>query len=418
MGDGEAAKTPRRRSSGCAASFAAWGLLRGDAVVALGGGVVGDTAGFVAAVYHRGVTVVQVPTTLLAMVDAAIGGKTAVNLPEGKNLVGAFHQPIGRARRPVDVRRRCPSASTGPGSARSRSTRSCPGARRSATCCSPTPAPCSRVIRRGSSRSSPDARRSRPRSSPPTRWNVPGVRATLNYGHTFAHALETAGRYDLHHGEAVAVGLVFAGHLASALERITPAQLERQRRPGRPAGSPGRRCPRDVGVGRRAADAHAPRQEGHGRADVRAARTPTAAHDGRRPAGDRRWRRPSGPSAWEADRAMATILLLSGPNLNLFGQREPDGVRDRHARRHGRRRARGRRGGRSHARAPAVEPRRRARRRDPRGPRSLRRDRRERRCAHPLLVRARRRAGRPSTASRSSCTSPTRWPARTGGASR
>ena len=63
--------------------------------MALGGGVVGDTAGFAAAVYHRGVAVVQVPTTLLALVDAAIGGKTAVNLPEGKNLVGAFHQPIG-----------------------------------------------------------------------------------------------------------------------------------------------------------------------------------------------------------------------------------------------------------------------------------------------------------------------------------
>ena len=77
---------------------AEWGLLRGDAVVAFGGGVVGDTAGFVAAVYYRGVDVVQVPTTLLAMVDAAIGGKTGVNLPEGKNLVGAFHQPSCGAR--------------------------------------------------------------------------------------------------------------------------------------------------------------------------------------------------------------------------------------------------------------------------------------------------------------------------------
>ncbi len=61
----------------------------------MGGGVVGDVAGFTAAVYYRGVDVVQVPTTLLAMVDSAIGGKTGVNLPEGKNLVGAFHQPIG-----------------------------------------------------------------------------------------------------------------------------------------------------------------------------------------------------------------------------------------------------------------------------------------------------------------------------------
>ena len=68
-------------------------LGRGDVVVAVGGGVVGDLAGFLAATYNRGIGVVQVPTTLLAQVDAAVGGKTGINLPEGKNLVGAFHQP-------------------------------------------------------------------------------------------------------------------------------------------------------------------------------------------------------------------------------------------------------------------------------------------------------------------------------------
>src|SRR5665811_1718248 len=73
--------------------FARWGLTRRDVVVAVGGGVVTDTAGFAAASYHRGVSVVHVPTTLLGQVDAAIGGKTGVNLPEGKNLVGAFWQP-------------------------------------------------------------------------------------------------------------------------------------------------------------------------------------------------------------------------------------------------------------------------------------------------------------------------------------
>src|SRR6185503_3733840 len=67
---------------------------RDDPILALGGGAVGDLAGFVAATYMRGVPFVQVPTTLTAQVDAAIGGKTAVNLPEGKNLVGAFHQPV------------------------------------------------------------------------------------------------------------------------------------------------------------------------------------------------------------------------------------------------------------------------------------------------------------------------------------
>jgi 3-dehydroquinate synthetase len=70
-------------------------LSRADVVVAVGGGVVGDLAGFAAAAFNRGIAVLQVPTTLLAQVDAAVGGKTGINLPEGKNLVGAFHQPIG-----------------------------------------------------------------------------------------------------------------------------------------------------------------------------------------------------------------------------------------------------------------------------------------------------------------------------------
>ena len=122
IGDGEAAKTldtVQELSRG----FAQWGLLRRDAVVAFGGGVVGDTAGFAASVYYRGVDVVQVPTTLLAMVDAAIGGKTGVNLPEGKNLVGAFHQPRAVLDRPRRARARCPIASSAAVSARSSSTR-------------------------------------------------------------------------------------------------------------------------------------------------------------------------------------------------------------------------------------------------------------------------------------------------------
>ena len=91
IGGGEDAKTLATVEVLCR-GFAAWGLTRRDCVVAVGGGVVTDTAGFAAACYHRGVPVVHVPTTLLAMVDAAIGGKTGVNLPEGKNLVGAFWQ--------------------------------------------------------------------------------------------------------------------------------------------------------------------------------------------------------------------------------------------------------------------------------------------------------------------------------------
>src|SRR5205814_9046147 len=73
--------------------FAQYGLTRGDVVIAVGGGMVTYVAGFAAAIYHRGVPVVYVSTTLLGQIDAAIGGKTGVNLPEGKNLVGAFWQP-------------------------------------------------------------------------------------------------------------------------------------------------------------------------------------------------------------------------------------------------------------------------------------------------------------------------------------
>ena len=90
--DGETAKSLSTVEELCSA-FAGWGLTRADVVVGVGGGVVTDVAGFAAASYHRGLPVVHVATTLLAQIDAAIGGKTGVNLPEGKNLVGAFWQP-------------------------------------------------------------------------------------------------------------------------------------------------------------------------------------------------------------------------------------------------------------------------------------------------------------------------------------
>src|SRR5207249_11385418 len=89
---GEQSKTLGTVESLCR-RFAGSGLTRADCVVAVGGGMVTDVAGYAAASYHRGIAVVHVPTTLLGMVDAAIGGKTGVNLPEGKNLVGAFWQP-------------------------------------------------------------------------------------------------------------------------------------------------------------------------------------------------------------------------------------------------------------------------------------------------------------------------------------
>ena len=158
--------------------WARWGLTRADVVVAVGGGVVTDTAGFAAAVYHRGIPVVHVPTTLLGQVDAAIGGKTGVNLPEGKNLVGAVLAAVGRAVRHRGARRPCRRASTAAGWARWPSTPSS-GSTGWPTC--------------------PSTRRSRPASAARPRWwratsARAGRRAILNYGHTLAHALEIGRR--------------------------------------------------------------------------------------------------------------------------------------------------------------------------------------------------------------------------------
>ena len=207
------------------------GLLRSDAVVALGGGVVGDTAGFAAAVYHRGVTLLQCPTTLLAQVDAAIGGKTAVNLPEGKNLVGAFHQPVAVL---ADV--------TTLGTLPDREYRAGLGevAKYALMGGSPDSDAVAKLL--AERRPEIDARDHEVLTELVTRCAAikayvvsadpderTGLRATLNYGHTLAHALETVGHHDLHHGEAVGVGLVFAGALAAAMERIPPADAEHHR---------------------------------------------------------------------------------------------------------------------------------------------------------------------------------------------
>ncbi len=189
--------------------FARMGLTRADVVVAVGGGVVTDVAGFAAAVYHRGVALVHMPTTLLGQVDAAIGGKTGVNLPEGKNLVGAFWQPVA-VLCDTEVLATLPAREyrsglgeiakyhfldpTGPGPA---GFSDLPLDEKVARCVAIK----ARVVEADEHEET-------------------GLRATLNYGHTLAHALETSGRYDLRHGEAVAVGLCFAARLARRLGRI------------------------------------------------------------------------------------------------------------------------------------------------------------------------------------------------------
>ncbi|MFL6243371.1 MAG: 3-dehydroquinate synthase [Acidimicrobiia bacterium] len=231
IGDGEAAKTLTTVER-LGRDLSAWGLLRDDVVVALGGGVVGDVAGFTAAIYHRGVAVVQVPTTLLAQIDAAVGGKTGVNLPEGKNLLGAFHQPAAVVA-DVDTLGTLPAREyrAGLGEVAKYALIAPPSGGGGLAELVEADAEAIRgrdpdvvtelVYRCVELKAEFVAR------DPDERT---GLRAILNYGHTFAHALEASGEYDhLLHGEAVAVGLVFAGELAAALGRIDASTAERQR---------------------------------------------------------------------------------------------------------------------------------------------------------------------------------------------
>jgi 3-dehydroquinate synthase len=219
---GEGAKTLATVETLCREMTRA-GMLRGDLVVAIGGGVVGDTAGFAAAIYHRGIDVVQVPTTLLAQVDAAIGGKTAVNLAEGKNLVGAFHQPVAVLADTATLQT-LPGAEfrSGLGEVAKYALMPEGGAivdllrlhtdrvlDRDPAILEELVAECA-AIKAAVVTVDPDERS--------------GARATLNYGHTLAHALETTsstgGDHTIAHGEAVAIGLVFAVNLAHTLERV------------------------------------------------------------------------------------------------------------------------------------------------------------------------------------------------------
>ncbi len=190
-------------------------LDRRGVFVALGGGVIGDLAGFAAATYLRGVRLLQAPTTLLAMVDSSVGGKTGIDLPEGKNLVGAFHQPSAVVA-DLDLLRTLPPRERASGMAEvikygviwdgalfeALENETMPPADLSgagwekiiARCCEIK----AEVVQRDEQES--------------------GVRAILNFGHTLGHAIERLSGYEgLRHGEAVAIGMVFAARVS---ERI------------------------------------------------------------------------------------------------------------------------------------------------------------------------------------------------------
>ena len=181
------------------------GLDRSSFVVALGGGVVGDLAGFVAAIFHRGIPYVQVPTTLLAQVDSSIGGKTAVEHRGGKNLIGALHHPV-LVIADVDLLRTLPEREFNQGFAEIIKH----GIIRDAALLDVLES----LMRKhdlGNFRSLGEMSRSRRSLSRRMSGIENGKRALLNFGHTVGHAIERAGDYrELLHGEAISLGIVAA----------------------------------------------------------------------------------------------------------------------------------------------------------------------------------------------------------------
>ncbi|MEA3550677.1 3-dehydroquinate synthase [Pseudarthrobacter sp. C1] len=201
-------------------------FTRSDAIVAVGGGAVTDVAGFVAATWLRGVKVIHMPTSLLAMVDASVGGKTGINTAEGKNLVGAFHPPAG-VLADLDTLNTLPRNEMVSGMAE---------VIKCGFIADPAildlvekdPAavvdPQSDVLRELIERAiavkakvvSEDLKES-------------GLREILNYGHTLGHAIELVERYSWRHGAAVSVGMMFAAELARSVGRLSDADADRHR---------------------------------------------------------------------------------------------------------------------------------------------------------------------------------------------
>jgi 3-dehydroquinate synthase len=218
--DGEAAKMAEV-AAGCWEEFGRLGLTRSDAVVGVGGGAVTDLAGFLAATWVRGVRVVQVPTTLLGMVDAAIGGKTGINTAAGKNLVGAFHPPAAVLADP-DVLRGLPEAEFRSGLAE---VVKCGFIADEAILALLEADP---TGRRDTAELIERSVRVKAEAVGADLYDT-GVREFLNYGHTLGHAIERAENFGWRHGEAVAVGLVFAAELAAQAGLLLRADVDRHR---------------------------------------------------------------------------------------------------------------------------------------------------------------------------------------------
>ena len=218
--DGEAAKTAAV-AAGVWEELGRLGLTRSDAVVGVGGGAVTDLAGFVAATWTRGVRVVQVPTSVLGMVDAALGGKTGINTGAGKNLVGAFHPPVA-VLADTDVLAGLPEAEFRAGMAE---VVKCgfiaDGTILDLLAADPTG-------RRDTEELIERAVAVKADAVGQDLFDT-GVREHLNYGHTLGHAIERVEDFRWRHGEAVAVGLVFAAELGVQAGRLSRAEADRHR---------------------------------------------------------------------------------------------------------------------------------------------------------------------------------------------
>jgi 3-dehydroquinate synthase len=192
---------------------------RQSTVISLGGGVVGDLGGFVAASFLRGVHFVQIPTTLLSMVDSSVGGKTGVNLPEGKNLVGAFYQPrIVLA--DLDTLKTLPPRELAAGMAEVIKHGIIADAALFDHVAQGTPSDWEQVVRRNVEIKAAVVAADEHETS--------GKRAQLNFGHTVGHAIETVAGYGQYlHGEGVAIGMRAAAHLSNIVLGLPAADVRR-----------------------------------------------------------------------------------------------------------------------------------------------------------------------------------------------
>ncbi len=213
-------------------------IERNDLVVALGGGVVGDLAGFAAAIVRRGVDFVQVPTSLLAQVDSSVGGKTGINSPRGKNLIGAFHQPI------LVVADTAVLDTLSPRQFRAGYAEVAKyGLLGDEPFFAWLEANHADIVTGGAAREHAIAASCRAKAAIVARdERETGERALLNLGHTFGHALETATGFSdrLYHGEAVSIGMVLAAELSCRLGMIAETDVSRIQRHLAAAGLPTR----------------------------------------------------------------------------------------------------------------------------------------------------------------------------------